>query len=110
MGRLYKKLGKWEEAIQAWERLLEASHAHRMDSAIELAKYYEHRAREPHRAREIILRVVKGVEISAELDSYIADLESGPEPEITPELEKRLRRLEKKIERKRGRGRKEDPA
>ena len=100
IGRLYKKLERWEESARIWEQLLECSKTHCMSAAVELAKYYEHRAREPHRAREVILRVLKGVEITSELESYVSGMESDLFPELTPEIEKRLRRLDRKIRKK----------
>lgn len=95
--RLYRKLGRMKDALRTWEHLMATSPRHRLTGAIELAKYYEHQARNPNRAREVILKALKGVEISSELESYISGVPSGSGAELTPELEKRLRRLERKI-------------
>jgi tetratricopeptide (TPR) repeat protein len=95
--RLYRKLGRMKDALRTWEHLMATSPRHRLTGAIELAKYYEHKARNPNRAREVILKALKGVEISSELESYISGVPSGSGAELTPELEKRLRRLERKI-------------
>jgi hypothetical protein len=65
---------------------------------VELAKYYEHRAREPRKAREIIIRILSEFKVSEELEIYISGMEAGVSPEITPDLEKRLHRLEAKIQ------------
>jgi len=100
IARLYKKLERWEEAARIWEQLLECSRTHCMSAAVELAKYYEHRSREPHRAREVIFRVLKGSEITGDLESYVSGMKSDLFPELTPEIEKRLLRLERKIKRK----------
>ena len=100
IARLYKKLERWEDAARIWEQLLECSGTHCMSAAVELAKYYEHRSREPHRAREVIIRVLKGAEITGDLESYVSGMKSDLFPELTPEIEKRLLRLERKIKRK----------
>ena len=97
-GMLYKKMGRYEQALQAWERLLQTSSTQRIIGAIEIAKYYEHQAGNPQRAREVILQVVHGTSVSDELtSSYIQGFSSGTQMEFTPEIEKRLRRLEKKM-------------
>lgn len=96
-GMLYKRMGRYEQALQAWESLLQTSSPQRIIGAIEIAKYYEHRAGNPQRAREAILHVVQGMSGSDELSSYLQGFSSGTQIEITPEIEKRLRRLEKKM-------------
>lgn len=98
LGRLYKKLGRRQEAVQTWEQLMNISKTHKISAAVELAKHYEHRAREPRKAREIIMRVVNEFKVAEELEIYISGIEAGDSPEFTPELEKRLRRLEAKIQ------------
>ncbi len=99
IGRLYKKLARWEDATQTWERLLNASRNHRIAAAIELAKYYEHRIKDPARAREVILRAIKGVEISSEIESYLSGMHKDLFSQVPPDIEHRLRRLERKIHR-----------
>jgi hypothetical protein len=98
LGKLYKKLGRHQEALQTWEQLMNVSQAHKISAAVEMAKYYEHRAREPVKAREIIIRILSEFRVSEELEIYISGMEAGAPPEITPDLEKRLHRLEAKIQ------------
>lgn len=99
IGRLYKKLGRWEDAIPTWQRLVGLSETHRISSAVELAKYYEHKKREPEMAREIIIKAISSLEIRGELEGYLKGIPEGSSPAITPEIEHRLLRLEKKIQR-----------
>ena len=102
IGRLYKKIGRWEEALDTWRSLVKSSARHRINSAVEMAKYYEHRKKEPHTAREILLQALGGLEMAAELESYLDGIKESPVNELTPELEHRLRRLEKKIKKQQG--------
>jgi len=99
MGRLYKKMGRFSEANEIWERLFKRPSSHKITAAVELAKYYEHKAKQPHLAREIVVKVTRELSVSEELEGYISGINEARNKEITPELEKRLRRLEAKIKR-----------
>lgn len=96
-GMMHKKMESWESALEAWERLMKESMQRRIDAAVEIAKYYEHRVKQPDRAREIIIMAVHGDKISEELREYLEGPSCAGESRLTPGLEKRLRRLEKKI-------------
>jgi uncharacterized protein len=54
---IYKKTHCWEEAAQLWQYLLE-SNPHKVFASIELAKFYEHHARECGKALEIVRRMI----------------------------------------------------
>ena len=99
LGRLYKKMGRFSEANEIWERLFKRPSSHKITAAVELAKYYEHKAKQPHLAREIVVKVTRELSVSEELEGYISGINEARNKEITPELEKRLRRLEAKIKR-----------
>ncbi len=75
---IYKKTHCWEEAVKLWEYLL-TSNPYDVSVAEELAKFYEHHAREYKKAVEIILKLLdRGVHLS--------------DDELVP-LEHRLQRL-----------------
>ncbi|MBN1902391.1 ribonuclease H-like domain-containing protein [Candidatus Sumerlaeota bacterium] len=100
IGRLYKTQGKWNEAVSIWEKLADGSPTHSMSASIEIAKYYEHRERKPDLARERIVKSLKRIEMNAELEGYIHGIQISETMGINPDIEKRLRRLETKIQRK----------
>jgi uncharacterized protein YprB with RNaseH-like and TPR domain len=54
----YKRQERWEEAIGLWQQAIEEDHA-RLYPFVELAKYYEHRAKEFERAEELVLRAIE---------------------------------------------------
>jgi uncharacterized protein YprB with RNaseH-like and TPR domain len=54
---IYKKTNCWEEAAELWQYLL-ASNPHKAFAAEELAKFYEHHARECGKALEIVRKMI----------------------------------------------------
>lgn len=50
-----KRLGRWEEAVEIWLRLWERSSSY--FAGVELAKFYEHRARNHPKALEVVERI-----------------------------------------------------
>ena len=55
---IYKKAHRWEEAAKLWQDLL-ASNPHDVFAVEELAKFYEHHAREYGKALEIVHRPLR---------------------------------------------------
>jgi tetratricopeptide (TPR) repeat protein len=116
---IYKRLGRWEDAVDIWrERARIARGLLRVRPCVELAKYYEHRAKEADKALEWARRALTFVEARRDLQGWNdpageASLEydgakgkgrkgkRGGEKAVVAEGEleallKRLRRLEKK--------------
>ncbi|MGC8873883.1 MAG: ribonuclease H-like domain-containing protein [Chloroflexia bacterium] len=58
LSMLLKRLGAWEEAAEIWESLLERPGPHPLYAYVELARYYEHRRRDPERAAAIVQRAI----------------------------------------------------
>jgi uncharacterized protein len=54
---IYKKAHRWEEATKLWQDLIEAN-PHNVFAVEELAKFYEHHAREYGKALEIVHRLL----------------------------------------------------
>jgi len=53
LARLYRRLGRWEEAVRLWRELArDTNPVRRMDALIELAKFAEHRNRDYHAAED----------------------------------------------------------
>ncbi len=55
---LLKRQGAWEEAAEIWEALLGRPGPHPLYAYIELARYYEHRCRNPQRAEAVVRRAI----------------------------------------------------
>ncbi len=48
----YKRRGQWEKAVEVWAAMVDSGRS--LFAALELAKYHEHRARDPGRALEVV--------------------------------------------------------
>lgn len=53
-----KRQGHWPEAIELWQSVIEEHHG-RLYPFVELAKYYEHRARDFQRAEDVVLAAIE---------------------------------------------------
>ena len=85
LGLHHKRSGAWDEAVAVWERL--AAEARSLAAAVELAKYHEHRRRDPAAALE-------RVEVVFSWSLPLGARARG-------DLAKRRRRLERKCARRR---------
>jgi uncharacterized protein YprB with RNaseH-like and TPR domain len=83
LGLHHKRGGAWDEAVAVWERLVAETRS--LAAAVELAKYLEHRRRDPFAALE---RVEVALSWSLPLSVRTRS-----------ELAKRRRRLERKVQR-----------
>ncbi|HHS13003.1 MAG TPA: hypothetical protein ENN03_04460 [bacterium] len=90
LGFLCKRLGRWEEALDAWIRLI-GTGRFRIFPYEELAKYYEHRAGDYVKAREWVEKALKRWERMAELVPGRASLEDRSD--LLYRLERIKRRL-----------------
>jgi hypothetical protein len=90
-----KRQGDWEDAVRLWEEGTGSSDNtnHTIFSLEELAKFYEHRRRDLSSAREICLRAMAMLEMRATIS----------DTDVTrrfKDFEYRLRRIERKIQKK----------
>lgn len=85
----YKRQGRWEDAIDLWYQSIRRNHD-RLYPFVELAKFYEHRAKDFERAEELVVRAIELVQ-SSSLTRSIWWRERR-----LAELEHRLRRLRRK--------------
>ncbi len=86
---LYKRGGQWDEATALWEAMAHAGRRADLFPYEELAKFYEHRARQPQRALETVERFLKLLE-------FASGLGRAPEVDMAA-LERRRARLLRKL-------------
>ncbi len=85
----YKRQDRWNEAVALWHRAIREQHE-RLYPFVELAKFYEHRAKDFEKAEELVLRAVDLVQSSSmSRDAWWTERRLA-------ELKHRLRRLRRK--------------
>jgi len=97
VGILLKKAGAFDEAVAIWEAMLVSDGVFRLFPYEELAKYYEHVAREPEKALVLVERALEHLRISSgnPLDhGWILSWQR----DILRKLEIRLKRLRRKAD------------
>ncbi|SDH51739.1 ribonuclease H-like domain-containing protein [Alteribacillus bidgolensis] len=80
LGFVNKKLNQEKEAVECFLKVLENNSSNSADAAIEIAKFYEHREKNPEKALHFVHKAVK---INGN---------------VTPQLNKRMKRLQNKKE------------
>jgi hypothetical protein len=60
---LYKRAGRWAEAVALWQALAGSPQADPVFPTLELAKYYEHVARDYSRAIALVERLLVAVQL-----------------------------------------------
>lgn len=101
LARLYKRVGRLEQAVGVWRRLVDEPgwtvHAH-----VELAKYYEHRARDYDQAIAVVQAALERVATRAALigtgarSPWVGGLDDRSDDPEDRELRQRLARLRAK--------------
>jgi uncharacterized protein YprB with RNaseH-like and TPR domain len=89
LGHCYKSLGQWDNAVALWEQLLNSG-KFRIETYEELAKYFEHRARDFSRAEQIVRKALTNLEIIEQIQ-HNSDYAEGRKNFIH-----RLQRIQKK--------------
>jgi len=85
----YKRQARWDQAIKLWHQAIRENHA-RLYPYVELAKFYEHRAKDFERAEELVLTAIEFVQSpSMGRDAWWTQRRLA-------ELEYRLRRVRRK--------------
>ncbi len=87
----YKKNKDWDNALEIWNKLLEKNVEY---AYIELAKYYEHRKKDPETALNHMLKLVN---LRKKKHGLLKINFSGNSIKKTPDINKRINRLENKI-------------
>ena len=62
-GRLYKKQGKWQDAQVVWKNIISENPDFCLEPHLELAKFYEHRARDLKQALATVERLLENLEL-----------------------------------------------
>ncbi|MCX7013361.1 MAG: ribonuclease H-like domain-containing protein, partial [Candidatus Sumerlaeota bacterium] len=89
-----KRRGRWEEARAIWTERIENGPPGRVEAHVELAKYYEHQAREHEAAMEVVHRAIRALDARREVEAYLALPEGAGSVGVMDELLHRLRRLQ----------------
>jgi uncharacterized protein YprB with RNaseH-like and TPR domain len=93
-----KRQERWPEAVELWRLAIEEDHG-RLYPYVELAKYYEHKAKDLAKAEQLVLEAIGWLESSSPYrGSWWREQRLG-------ELEHRLRRVQDKMRRHQERGR-----
>ena len=91
LARLAKRQGDFDLACELWKHALGNSR-HGYDAYEQLAMYYEHKAREPEQARQIVQQALD--ELSHAIQ--VGDIAPGPYREIKARFDRRMERLKRK--------------
>jgi uncharacterized protein len=91
LARLAKCQGDFELACEIWKDALGNS-PHGYEAYEQLAIYYEHKARDPERAREIVRQALDELRRAIQ----VGDISPGPYREIKAKFNHRMERLERK--------------
>lgn len=86
-----KRLGDWEKSQILWQKLEQTSAGWMTAAAIELAKYHEHRRRDPDTALEHVCRAQQRLALRRDMGLPV------PSPTLETDLLHRSRRLNHKI-------------
>ena len=91
LARLAKRQGDFDLACELWKHALGNSR-HGYDAYEQLAMYYEHKARDPEQARQIVQQALD--ELSHAIQ--VGDIAPGPYCEIKARFDRRMERLNRK--------------
>ncbi len=89
LSMLYKRTGKWQEAVSLWKEICCEEKENKIDTLIELAKYYEHREKNYKQAFAYADEAYKQLEVSGVFkEKWLGEKLN---------IEKRMERLKKKL-------------
>jgi len=91
LARLAKREGDFDLACGLWKDALENSR-HGYEAYEQLAIYYEHKARNPEQARQIVLRAIDELRRATQ----VGDIAPGAYREIKARFDHRMERLERR--------------
>ncbi|MGE5620850.1 MAG: ribonuclease H-like domain-containing protein [Sphingomonadaceae bacterium] len=94
LGTIYKRLRLRGDAIAIWERLAASGHAYTLVAFVEMAKHYEHVAKDYQKAERVTLQALAALELRA------SRFEPWRAEQQRRELEHRLARLRRRLGRR----------
>lgn len=103
LGRLRRRNGDWEGAVDAWRAVQSAPLRSSWPAWIELAKYLEHRARDLGAARRLVADALRQAEFESELALALGRAPGGIPETAVADLARRKDRITQKIRRREGR-------
>ena len=97
IARIYKRLGRWDSAIEIWQSYINSNTIYTLEPFVEMAKYFEHQAREHGRAIKIVQRAIELLDERRDLDFLLGTAVPFEAEKIFEELTYRLTRLKRRI-------------
>ena len=94
LARLAKRDGDFELACELWKEALGNSR-HGYDAYEQLAMYYEHKARDPEQAQQVVREAINELRRA----SHVGDITPGAYREFKAKFDRRMERLERKCRR-----------
>ncbi len=97
IARRYKRAGRWNDALELWQSHIDSGRLYNLEPFIELAKYYEHRAKEHDRAVKLVEHALEFIDKKQELSALLGELLSFDPEKAVSELTHRLQRLQRRL-------------
>lgn len=98
--KMYKRQKRWKEAVELWTSQIDNPKTHHLEAFIELAKYYEHHAKDHHRARDCVMSAMEFISSQKDLAGYMNEKTIDDSLQTqTDALLHRLTRLKTRIRR-----------
>jgi uncharacterized protein YprB with RNaseH-like and TPR domain len=98
IAKIYKRQQRWGEAVEIWHAQIAGTTVFNLEAFVELAKYYEHRERNHHKATEIVERALQYLQTGTALDEDASRQMMNQQFErMIEELAYRLNRLRKRL-------------
>jgi uncharacterized protein len=96
----FKRLRQWDQAIELWKALTQTAKYPNDACWIELAKYYEHQAKDYQRALKILNQLQRQLDIRQDLAAYTSPVQThGRASPFHDDIEKRTTRITLRLER-----------
>lgn len=100
---MHKRMGRYPRAVALWERAIRFAPGFQLVPYVELAKYYEHKAKDFDKARRVVEQALACAELERWIDASPGGADESAEC-IFAQLERRLERIKRKQARARRRG------
>jgi uncharacterized protein YprB with RNaseH-like and TPR domain len=97
IAKIYKRQQRWSEAVEIWHTHISSTSASKLESFVELAKYYEHREKNYQKASAIVEKALKHLNMREELAEFTSSgIANNRVEQMIEALNHRLNRLRKK--------------
>lgn len=99
LARAYRRAGRHDDAVSVWRGMQSRPLAAALPAWIELAKWFEHRARDVRQARLLVHQCLRQWELESDLRSMTGRAPVAGSDAALEDLRKRLARLDRKVAR-----------